>query len=164
MGKIKSGKSPRNPSGHIQEARLVHGLEPCWNLGLILVIYTMRELAKETTEGPLSGLGCSFAGVRVSSPAAQQRPLAARGGSSSSRRRATPGRFVKFLPDLRDTEPGRGPLTNAPCRGDCVYIQDANSSPRARRILPLLSFLYPSCNFHYKTTALGPRGRRPNSS
>lgn len=44
-----------------------------------------------------------------------------------------------------------------------MCIQDANSSPKPRRIPFLLSRLYPACNFHYKTTAMGPPGRCPCS-
>lgn len=63
--------------------RLVQGLEVCGNLGLGLLIYTTREFTKETPKMPPPGLlVLSFAAV--SSPAAQQRPLAAQGGSSSS--------------------------------------------------------------------------------
>lgn len=43
-----------------------------------------------------------------------------------------------------------------------MCIQGANSSQKAKRILPLLSLLYPGYNFQYKTTALSPPGIRPH--
>lgn len=43
MGKRKSGRNPRNSS---PGASWFIGLEPCVNLGLSLVMYTMRGLVK----------------------------------------------------------------------------------------------------------------------
>lgn len=69
----------------VSRRRLVQGLKPCRNSGLCLVIYTTRGFNKGAPNGPPpEWLVLSFAAVGVSSPAAQQRPLAARGGSASS--------------------------------------------------------------------------------
>lgn len=126
---------------------LVHELRPCGNLGLSLLIYTMKSL-----KGPSRGFGawfcwsqCELTCGSAATPGGPGRLflLPARGVIQAG--------LTTFLPDLS----GKCPLTSALCGEDCVCIQDINSLPKAKRIPPIFSLLYSACNFHYKTTALG---------
>lgn len=96
----------------------------------------------------------------MSSPAAQQRPLAALGGTASSRRGGHSRRVCHFPSRPEPPGPGKGPPTRAPCRAWAYRMSILHR--RLKGSCPS-SLLYTACNFHYNTAALGPRRRRPQT-